>query len=607
MSTAQDLKMKEEKDAQLDKRIEALRKKNEVLVRRYQEIEEDKKRAEKEGIAVTTGQKPRPSEPENVNHKRTEEENFVITVDLTRPAGEKRVIHNDKKPASGRGGEEGPPPGRSPPRRGGVFGRLGRGGRGSPRSDWGGGGEQRHDRGESHADREALHQRPDRQPAEGAVRTDRTPRGRRGREGGEGTGNPGNSASNPGTPATDRRVKEWEEKRRLNIEKMNEEMEKIAEYERGNRSDGQGEKNPGRNFLDDPRRSGPAPDADRKERSRRHVRNWGGVDFERVKTGGPERDKEWQGRRSGGPKGPVDVMSMTGRERSEYERWKQEREQIDQDRLSRHRNATGQWRREWDAQKTESTFKETAAAMQEQGETDCRREENKRPPKQPTFGEFLGQGKGREAGKGRGRGRDRNYSMHDNRWEEEVKKREAEGKREAGPPRNKAQHSKDEAQEKVGQGKEEAPCQEADEDQWEDASEEEEGESEEEEEKKTQQKRNKKRPSLPPTSKPQTSPPRLTTPRTRREGGRRSGGHPPKLQLPPKQTTPESPSQSPKPCKPLSPFSLAEDYCPVTDWGEEMELQSPRSSLGESPLGQPTPANPKPTFPKSEPGAGQEA
>ncbi|RXM98823.1 Coiled-coil domain-containing protein 9 [Acipenser ruthenus] len=142
--------------------------------------------------------------------------------------------------------------------------------------------------------------------------------------------------------------REWEEKRRLNIEKMNEEMEKIAD-------DGQGEKNPGRNFLDDYRRSGPVPDADRKEGSRRHVRNWGGVDFERVKTGGPEWDKEWQGRRAGGPKGPVDMtMSMTGRERSEYERWKQEREQIDQDRLARHRNATGQWRREWDAQKTES-------------------------------------------------------------------------------------------------------------------------------------------------------------------------------------------------------------------------------------------------------------
>ncbi|XP_041092395.1 coiled-coil domain-containing protein 9-like isoform X2 [Polyodon spathula] len=588
-----DLKTKEEKDAQLDKRIEALRKKNEALVKRYQEIAEDKKRAEQEGIAVTTGQKPRPSESENVDRKRAEEESFSITVDLTRPAGENRVVCNHRKPESGRGGEGGSPLGHSPPRRGKGSGRLGRerGGRGSPRSDWGGGGEQRHDRGERHSDREARNQRPDSQPAEGAVRT---PRGRRDREGGEGAGNPGNDASNPGNPAPDRRVKEWEEKRRLNIEKMNEEMEKIAEYERGNRSDGQGEKNPGRSFLDDPRRSGPVPDADRKEGSRRHVRNWGGVDFERVKTGGSERDKEWQGRRSGGPKGRVDVMSMTGRERSEYERWKQEREQIDQARLERHRNATGQWRREWDAQKTDSMFKEAAAAMQEQGETDGRREENKHPPKQPTFGDFLaqGKGKGREAGKGKGR----NYSMHDNRWEEEVKKREAEGKKEAEPPRNK-----DEAQEKAGRGKEVAPCQEADEDQWEDASDGEEGESEGEEEKaekKPPQKQKKQRPSIPPTSKPQTS---LSAPRQRRERGRRSGGHLPKLQLPPKQTTPEPPS--PKPCKPLSPFSLEEGYCPVTDWGEEMELQSPRGSLGENPLGQPAPANPKPTSPKSGPGA----
>ncbi|XP_058882615.1 coiled-coil domain-containing protein 9-like isoform X2 [Acipenser ruthenus] len=593
MPTAQDLKTKEEKDAELDKRIEALRKKNEALVRRYQEIEEDKKRAEQEGIAVTTARKPRPSDSESSDHRRTEKENFSITVDLTKPAGEKRVISNDKKPTSGRGGEGGSPPGRSPPRRGGGSGRLGRGGRGGPRYDWGGGGEQRHDRGELHPDRGELHQHPDSQPAGGAVRTDRVPRGRRGRGAGGGAGNPGN-------PAPDRRAKEWEEKRRLNIEKMNEEMEKIAEYERGNRSDGQGEKNPGRNFLDDYRRSGPVPDADRKEGSRRHVRNWGGVDFERVKTGGPEWDKEWQGRRAGGPKGPVDMtMSMTGRERSEYERWKQEREQIDQDRLARHRNATGQWRREWDAQKTESMFKEAGAAMQEQGETDSRRgrgrygstwcsflpsEENKRPPKQPTFGDFLGQGKGREAGRGRGRGKDRNYSMHDNRWEEEVKGGEAEGKKEAGSPRNK-----DEAQKKNDE-EEGVPSQEADEDQWEDASdgEEEEGESEEEKEeekeKKLPQKQNKKQQSPPPTSNP---------PRPSR------GGKQPKLQLSPKQTTPEPPSHEPS--KPLSPFSPAEGYDPVMDWGEEMEQQSPRSSLGEPPLGQPAPANPKPTSPKSGP------
>lgn len=53
-----------------------------------------------------------------------------------------------------------------------------------------------------------------------------------------------------------------------------------------------GEKNPTRNFLDDPRRSGPIPEADRKEGSRRHVRNWGGLDFENVKTGA-EAEKEW--------------------------------------------------------------------------------------------------------------------------------------------------------------------------------------------------------------------------------------------------------------------------------------------------------------------------
>lgn len=35
-SSAVDLKTKEEKDAELDRRIEALRKKNEALVKRYQ-------------------------------------------------------------------------------------------------------------------------------------------------------------------------------------------------------------------------------------------------------------------------------------------------------------------------------------------------------------------------------------------------------------------------------------------------------------------------------------------------------------------------------------------------------------------------------------------
>lgn len=148
------------------------------------------------------------------------------------------------------------------------------------------------------------------------------------------------------------------------------------------------------NFLDDPHRSGPFQEANRKEGSRRHVRNWGGADFDKVKAG-MEREKTWQGpvrtpvgpphllplvflgsqvgfewlgqglshvllqgRRSS-PKvgGPLDMtLSMTGRERAEYVRWKKEREQIDQERLARHRKPTGQWRREWDAEKSGSVY-----------------------------------------------------------------------------------------------------------------------------------------------------------------------------------------------------------------------------------------------------------
>lgn len=111
------------------------------------------------------------------------------------------------------------------------------------------------------------------------------------------------------------RPQEWEERRRQNIEKMNEEMEKIAEYERNQRvsarvspsgaepsgpgepanprgspcpQEGVLEPNPVRNFLDDPRRRGgplEEPERDRREGSRRHGRNWGGSDFERVRCG----------------------------------------------------------------------------------------------------------------------------------------------------------------------------------------------------------------------------------------------------------------------------------------------------------------------------------
>lgn len=49
----------------------------------YQEIEEDKKKAEQEGIAVTTPRKPRPHDAET-DRRKTEKENLTVTVDLSR-------------------------------------------------------------------------------------------------------------------------------------------------------------------------------------------------------------------------------------------------------------------------------------------------------------------------------------------------------------------------------------------------------------------------------------------------------------------------------------------------------------------------------------------
>ncbi|XP_041850850.1 coiled-coil domain-containing protein 9 isoform X3 [Melanotaenia boesemani] len=588
MSSVVDLKTKEEKDAELDRRIEALRKKNEALVKRYQEIEEDKKKAEQEGIAVTTPRKPRPHEPET-DRRKSEKENFTVTVDLSKPTGEKRVV-NDWKPGTphGRKTEEsdshrGPSDVHSPPRRTGS-GRLSRGGQRGGGGGGGGGGRQ---------DRRDRDPRTPREGESGETGGQGWRGGRRGR-GGESMPPGGMDRKSMPPGGMDRKSKEWEEKRRQNIEKMNEEMEKIAEYERGQRPDGD---KPIRNFLDDPRRSGPVPDTDRKEGSRRHVRNWGGLDFDNVKTGA-ELEREWTSRRPG-PKGSVDMtMSMTGRERAEYLRWKKEREQIDEERLARHRNATGQWRREWDAQKTENMFKEDpyVAAEASASEPGSKRDDSKRPPKAPTFGDFLSQGRtqgprGDRRG-GKGRGQKQSYSMHDNRWEGE---KEEEGKEKVDKTkREKDKKTKEEEEEKKPKppapqkvleknGDEEGE----DDDEWEDASDgdeveevaEDKSDSEQDskgDEKKDtgKEKRGKSKDSLPTSTKIRSQTPSAGSPKEQRTPR-------PKVHIP----SPAAIQESPEGGKPLSPFYPLEGHQPVTDWGEEMEMLSPRGSMGgESPL-----------------------
>ncbi len=59
----------------------------------------------------------------------------------------------------------------------------------------------------------------------------------------------------------------------------------------------------------------------------------------------------------------------------------------------------------------------------------------------------------------------------------------------------------------------------------------------------------------------------------------------PKVHIP----SPAAIQESPEGGKPLSPFSPLESHQPVSDWGEEMEMLSPRSSMGgESPLKPPS-------------------
>ncbi|XP_037676105.1 coiled-coil domain-containing protein 9 isoform X2 [Choloepus didactylus] len=577
MAATMDLKSKEEKDAELNKRIEALRRKNEALIRRYQEIEEDRKKAELEGVAVTAPRKGRSVEKENLV---VEVVNPALEWGLLRigggedcepgPGGPPLLCRACRWPRSRQLPSRGPgcpslpdavtvfvpsflfqekslgparrtpgtsrPPGaskwgRTPPQRGGQAG-PGR----VPRS-W--------------------EDSPGEQPRGGAGA-----RGRRGR------GRGGSNLSGAGDASTtDRKSKEWEERRRQNIEKMNEEMEKIAEYER-NQREGLLEPNPVRNFLDDPRRRGgplEEPERDRREGSRRHGRNWGGPDFERVRCG---LEHERQGRRAAlGGAGDM-TLSMTGRERSEYLRWKQEREKIDQERLQRHRKPTGQWRREWDAEKTDGMFKDgPTTALEPSHRYDD--QAWARPPKPPTFGEFLSKHKAevssrrrRKSSQPQAKAAPRAYSDHDDRWETKEAVVVAPEPSQPSPPKEEhtqppaapaPAHRPPEDEGEEDDGEEDEGEEDEGDEEWEDMSDDEEDEMEEEEEGDEEEEPAKDQ--QPPEADPTRKPP-----------SEQASG------------VPSRPEEPQAPALPSSPFSPPGGHQPVSDWGEEMELNSPRTA-----------------------------
>lgn len=551
MATTLDLKSKEEKDAELDKRIEALRRKNEALIRRYQEIEEDRKKAELEGVAVTAPRKSRSMEKEN------------MAVEEKSLGPSRRTPGTPRPPGASRGG-------RTHPQQGGRAG-VGRASQG-----WeDGAGEQ--------------------------LRGGPGGRGRRGR----GRGSPHLLGAGDNS-TSDRKSKEWEERRRQNIEKMNEEMEKIAEYER-NQREGVLEPNPVRNFLDDPRRrGGPLEESerDRREGSRRHGRNWGGSDFERVRSG---LEQERQGRRAGLGSGGDMTMSMTGRERSEYLRWKQEREKIDQERLQRHRKPTGQWRREWDAEKTDGMFKDGPAPTHELSH---RYDDQAwaRPPKPPTFGEFLSQHKAEVSSRRRRKNSrpqakvaPRAYSDHDNRWEtrEEAVSSAPESSQSISLEETPTQASEtpapahrppeEDGEEDVGEEEEgEEEGEDEEDEEWEDVSEDvtEEEEEEEEEFEEDEEGPKDQEAATVPDHQPEAEP----------------AGKPTCSQVDPVPAGSQE-LLSPVPVEPPIPFSPSEDHQPVSDWGGD---QPPLASLESGPSLAGTPKSSEEEGPEASPEVGPE-
>ncbi|NWS74578.1 CCD9B protein, partial [Crotophaga sulcirostris] len=221
---------KEQKDVELDKKILALRKKNEALIRRYQEIEEDKKRAEQEGMAVTS-RKPKQD---------------GLTITITKAHNDKRVVSEKwvnpcpTSPGFGIGSEE-----------------------------------------EEEEEEEADHMFTFRMG-----------------------------------------------KRMQLAVTMDNKAKRIVSEKRPESFPG-----PGR-----------APDLSEEETD--HL-----VAFRRgrrmqIAITMDNKEKVIQ-------KIPGDLsFPMTGRERSEYMRWKRERDQIDLERLARHKNAKGEWRRAWDVEKS---------------------------------------------------------------------------------------------------------------------------------------------------------------------------------------------------------------------------------------------------------------
>ncbi|XP_056282724.1 proteoglycan 4, partial [Pseudoliparis swirei] len=242
-----------ERDLELDKKIQALRRKNEALMKRHKEVEEDRKRAEEEGMML-------------LNRKGKAED---LTITISKSTSDSRVVVT--KPFSG-----GSPAGKGQQEAG-----PDNGGEAAPQSA-----------GRGHRKQLMV-----------------TMAGKKGR----------------------RVVSERPERR------------------------------PGSTDYKSPKDDGQARRVESAGSQQPHMTKRDTAEQDGVKQGQQHTEDHHrlseQCQESESLQGGTDLNIPTAKEEQvEYVRWKKEREQIDKERVARHRNAKGQWKRAWDMDKNDNMF-----------------------------------------------------------------------------------------------------------------------------------------------------------------------------------------------------------------------------------------------------------
>ncbi|KAJ7989050.1 hypothetical protein DPEC_G00315530 [Dallia pectoralis] len=248
---------KENRDVELDKKIQALRRKNEALMKRYQEVEEDKKKAEAEGMAL----------------QRSKGKAGDLTITFNKSTRKSRVVM--AKPSVG-----------ASPTLNGV-----------------------------------------QVPAEKSAEGNRLSSGRGVRK--------QLLVTMTGNARGKRVVSE-----RLDRRPGPQDVKSPKEEDQYRVDSGRGKR--------------PKP-AERDTGLQDEVKQWEGVTEDCLWLSECEPyNLENEGR---GPERISDLTIPTSdQEQQEYLRWKMERQEIDRERVARHKNAKGQWRRAWDVDKTENMF-----------------------------------------------------------------------------------------------------------------------------------------------------------------------------------------------------------------------------------------------------------